>query len=112
MKIDFDHQGRVTILRPHGDIRVGEGDVALRKSFESHLEEGQRLFVLNLKGVRFIDSAGLGELVASLKRVREKEGDLKLAEVNKRVSDALVVTQLVKILDVYATESEAVSAFV
>jgi anti-sigma B factor antagonist len=65
-----------------------------------------------MERVRFIDSAGLGELVASLKRVREAGGDLKLSDVTQRVSEALVVTQLVRILDVYESESDAVATYV
>jgi len=111
MKIGVEKKGNVSILKPHGDIRVGEGDIALRKAFQTQVDEGGKLFVLNLKNVRFVDSAGLGELVASLKRVRETGGDMKLAEVNQRVADALVVTQLVKILDVYETEADAMGAY-
>ena len=112
MEIGVEKKGKITILKPRGDIRVGEGDVILRNAFQAQLDEGGGLFVLNLRDVRFIDSAGLGELVASLKRVREADGDLKLAQVNKRVSEALVVTQLIKIVDVYDSESEAIAAFV
>lgn len=112
MTITVEKKGKVMILKPQGDIRVSEGDVALRKAFHEQLEAGERMFVLNMDRVRFIDSAGLGELVASLKRVREAGGDLKLSDVTQRVSEALVVTQLVRILDVYESESDAVATYV
>ncbi len=112
MKLETVHQGRVTILRPHGDIKIGEGDVALKEAIRKELEAGQRHFVLNLEGVRFMDSAGLGELVANLKRVREAGGDLKVCGANQRISDAFHVTQLVKVLEIYPTEQEAIASFV
>ncbi|UCF67038.1 MAG: STAS domain-containing protein [Acidobacteriota bacterium] len=112
MKIIVEQTGTVTILRPQGDIRVGEGDVALRGTLKEQLEQGKNRIVLDLAAVRFLDSAGLGELVASLKRVREAQGDMKIANVNQRVSDALHVTQLVRVLDIYKDVSEAIAAFV
>jgi len=112
MDIAVQDKGNVTILSPRGDIRVGEGDVKLRSVLKEQLEEGKTLFVLNLKDVRFLDSAGLGELVASLKRVAEKEGSLRICNANRRVSEALVVTKLIEILDVYESEAEAIASFV
>lgn len=111
MDITVEKKGTVTVIKPHGDIRVGQGDVALQKTYQEQLSAGERLFVLDLSDVKFLDSAGLGELVATLKRVRQAGGDLKISSVNQRVSDALHVTQLVKILDVYEDQAAALAAF-
>jgi anti-sigma B factor antagonist len=112
MKMSVEEHGNVVIVSPQGDVKVGEGDVALRDTIQRYLGEGRTRFVLDLGEVRFMDSAGLGELVASLKRVREAGGDLKVAQANQRISDALHVTQLVRVLDVYAEVAEAIAAFV
>lgn len=112
MNIGVKEHGKVVVLSPEGDIKVGEGDVALREKIQEQIAGGHEHLVLDLGGVRFMDSAGLGELVASLKRVREAGGELKIAKVNQRISDALTVTQLVKVLDIYADVSGAIAAFV
>ena len=104
-------EGKVVIIIPEGDIKIGEGDVALRNAFRAQLEAGKRLFVLDLEGVRYLDSAGLGELVATLKRVKESDGEMRICAVNQRVSDAFHVTQLVRVLDIYKTRSEAIASF-
>ncbi|HHN74877.1 MAG TPA: anti-sigma factor antagonist [Acidobacteria bacterium] len=112
MNIAVMEHDKVVVLSPEGDIKVGEGDVAMRKKIQEQLELGKRFLVLDLSHVRFMDSAGLGELVASLKRVREAGGELKIAHVNQRISDALTVTQLVRVLDIYPDQSSAIAAFV
>jgi len=112
MKITVEQMGKVTVIRPHGAIRVSEGDEALKKVVQEQLDQQRKLLVLDLQSVSFLDSAGLGELVASLKRVREAGGDLKIARVNQRVSDALHVTQLTRVLDVFKDISEAIASFV
>jgi anti-sigma B factor antagonist len=112
MKINVEQHGKIVIVSPRGDIKIGEGDVALRNSFREQLEAGQRKFVLDLEGVRYLDSAGLGELVATLKRVRESDGELRICNVNQRVNDAFHVTQLVRVLDIYGSRDEAISSFV
>ncbi len=68
--------------------------------------------MLDLGEVRYLDSAGLGELVATLKRVREAGGELRICGVNRRVDDAFHVTQLVRVLEIYKYRSDAISAFV
>ncbi len=111
MKVDVREHGDVVIVAPEGDIKVGEGDIALREAIQTQLAEGRERLVLDLVRVRFMDSAGLGELVASLKRVREGGGSLKVAGVNQRITDALTVTQLVRVLDIYPDVDAAIAAF-
>ena len=111
MKMSTIEEGKVVIIIPQGDIKIGEGDVALRGAFRAQLDAGKLLFVLDLEEVRYLDSAGLGELVATLKRVTEAGGEMRICAVNQRVSDAFHVTQLVRVLDIYPTRSEAIASF-
>jgi len=112
MNIRTEEHGKIVIVIPEGDIKIGEGDVAMKETFRRLLDAGHRNFVLDLSGVRYLDSAGLGELVATLKRVREAGGELRICGVNQRVDDAFHVTQLVRVLDIYKDRTEAISAFV
>ena len=111
MKIEVHEEGDIVIVAPEGDIKVGEGDIALREAILKQIEAGQQKLVLDLGNVRFMDSAGLGELVVSLRRVHEAGGAMRIAAVNQRITDALTVTQLVRVLDIYPDIDAAVTAF-
>lgn len=112
MKIQVEKKGKVCTVAPLGDIKLGEGDLVLRDEIHRQLAAGCNMFVLNLSHVRFMDSAGLGEVVACLKRVREAGGDLKLAGLSQRVTDLFTLTKLMQIFDVYADERGAIAAFI
>lgn len=111
MKIEVENAGNVCTVTPLGDIRLGEGDLVLRDTIHKQLEAGATRIVLNLANVRFMDSAGIGEIVACLKRVREAGGDLKLASLNQRITDLFTLTKLISIFEVYPNQQAAVSAF-
>jgi anti-sigma B factor antagonist len=68
--------------------------------------------VLNLAGITYIDSGGLGTLVSLYTSAQNAGGAIKLASLTQRVGDLLQVTKLVTIFDVYSNEEEAVQAFV
>jgi len=111
MKIDVKMAGNVCAIAPLGDIRLGEGDLALRDQIHKQLENGCHKIVLDLSNVRFMDSAGIGEVVACLKRVREAGGDLKICGLNQRITDLFTLTKLIAIFDSYPDEKQAVAAF-
>jgi anti-sigma B factor antagonist len=111
MKLRVEEHGKVVIISPEGDVKIGEGDVALRDAFKEQIEAGKRHFVLDLREVRYFDSAGLGELVATLKRVKEAEGEMRICNVNQRVNDAFHVTQLVRVLDIDRSREDAIASF-
>lgn len=112
MKIQVELHGKVCVVTPMGDIKLGEGDLVLRETIQHQIEAGCNKLVINLANVRFMDSAGLGEVVACLKRVRETNGDLKLAGLNQRITDLFTLTKLIAIFDVYPDYTAAIAAFV
>ncbi len=111
MKISTDMDGGVCIVSPQGDIRLGEGDLALRDTIHKQLEAGCMKLILNMKDVRFIDSAGIGEIVASYQRVKKSGGDLKLAALNERITDLFTLTRLITIFDVQPDSKTAIASF-
>jgi len=74
-------------------------------------DRGHRRILLDLRHVTFIDSAGLGELVASKKRALERGGDIKILQPAKRVREILVMTLLTRIFEIHEDESTAFSSF-
>ncbi len=103
--------GDVTILDLSGKITLGEGGVTLRDEVRKLLAKGAKKIVLNLVGVSYIDSSGLGELVSSYTAVKNAGGELKLMNLTSKVRDLLVITKLLTVFDVKDDEAAAVAAF-
>ena len=112
MKVSSREVGRVTILDLNGKITIGKGDLILREAIDNALKEGKSRLLLNLEKVSYMDSAGIGELVACFKRVVEKKGIMKLVNPEGRVQDLLALTKLDEYFDTYHSEGEALGSFV
>ncbi len=111
MKISVSQKEGVTVLAPKGKITIGVGDVALREAVCQALEAGAQKILFDLAGVTTMDSSGIGELVSAYTTVTNREGQLKLASLPKKVTDILQVTQLITVFEVFDTVDEAVAAF-
>lgn len=103
--------GDVTILDLNGKITIGEGSVALRSAVRRLLEEGKKKILLNLAGVGYIDSSGIGELVSSYTAIEKEKGQLKLLNLTQKIQDLLTITKLLTVFDVFESEEEALSSF-
>jgi anti-sigma B factor antagonist len=104
--------GDITILDMDGKITIGEGSVALRTAIRRLLEEGKKKILLNLRGVGYIDSSGIGELVSSFTAItKEPGGELKLLNLTQKLQDLLGITKLLTVFDCYTNESDALSGF-
>jgi anti-sigma B factor antagonist len=111
MNVNKRQKGDVTILDLSGKITIGAGDIALRNAVQEAMTAGAQKILLNLKGVSTIDSSGVGELVSSFMSTSNRGVKLKLSELPAKVSDVLVITQLITVFDVYDKEDEAVASF-
>ena len=109
--IDQRRNADVTILDLKGRLRVGGNAVALHRSIRSLLLEKKTQIIVNLAGVTFIDSCGLGELVASQVSVENKAGEIKLIGLTDQLRDLLKATRLLAVFDTYADEAEAIQSF-
>jgi anti-sigma B factor antagonist len=103
--------GPVTIIDLSGRITLGEGSALLRKTIRDLLEAGQARILLNLGDVNYIDSSGIGELVSGFTAVRNRQGELKLLNLTKKVHDLLQLTKLFTVFDVYSDEATAVRSY-
>jgi anti-sigma B factor antagonist len=103
--------GDVTVLDMDGRITIGEGSVALRGAVRRLLEEGKKDILLNLAGVGYIDSSGIGELVSSYTAINKDGGQLKLLSLTQKLRDLLTITKLLTVFDAYETEADALSSF-
>jgi anti-sigma B factor antagonist len=103
--------GDVTILDMRGEVRIGEGSIALRDAIRNLTAEGKKKLLLNLAGVSYIDSSGIGELIANYTTVTRQGGQLKLLKLTDRVQNLLVITKLLTVFDAYDDEAEALKTF-
>lgn len=104
--------GDVTVLDMDGRITIGDGSVALRSAVRRLLDEGKKKILLNLSGVGYIDSSGIGELVSSYTAItKEVGGQLKLLNLTQKLQDLLAITKLLTVFDVYESEADALTNF-
>jgi len=103
--------GDVTILDLSGEVRIGEGAIALRDSIRNLADHGKKKLLLNLGGVKYIDSSGIGELIANYTTVSRQGGQLKLLNLTDRIQNLLVITKLLTVFDAYDNEAEALKSF-
>ena len=111
MKFKTREVDGVTILDLSGRITLGEGSGTLRDAVRDIVAKGSKKILLNLAEVNYIDSSGLGELVAAYTAVKNAGGELKLVNLTKKVSDLLVITKLATVFDVKDDETSAVASF-
>jgi anti-sigma B factor antagonist len=103
--------GPVTVLDLVGKLTIDQDAQRLKDKINSLILQHRTAVVLNLGEVSYIDSGGLGQLVASYGSLAKTTGGLKLLHVNKRNHDLLSITRLVTIFDTYDSEDEAVKSF-
>jgi anti-sigma B factor antagonist len=100
----------VFVLDCDGRLVFGEESALVRDTVKNLLTQNNHI-VLNLGGVNYIDSGGLGTLVALYTTARNAGGSIKLAALTQRVGDLLQVTKLLTVFDVYDKVEEAVQSF-
>ena len=103
--------GAVTILDLTGNLTIDQDAQRLKDKINSLIQQDRVAVVLNLGEVAYIDSGGLGQLVASYGSLSKTKGGLKLLHVNKKNHDLLSITRLVTIFDTFDSEDEAVRSF-
>ncbi len=111
LKMHTRTESGVLIIDLNGRITIGEGSVSIRDEVRQALEEGFRKILLNLGDVSYIDSAGLGELISAYTSVKNRNGELKLLNLTKRVHDLMQITKLYTVFDVYDDEGKAIARF-
>jgi anti-sigma B factor antagonist len=110
LKLNTRTKDGVLVVDCSGRIVFGEESAQLRDTVKKLVTENNRV-VLNLGGISYIDSGGLGTLVALYTTARNAGGAIKLASLTQRVGDLLQVTKLLTVFEVYDNEEQAVESF-
>jgi anti-sigma B factor antagonist len=100
----------VTVVSCVGRIVFGDEANVLRDTLKNLLTSSKQL-VLNLAGVTYIDSGGLGTMVGVYSSARASGADIKLTGLGQRLRDVLAITKLATVFEVYDSEQQAVAAF-
>jgi len=103
--------GGVTIVDLYGRLVRGEATWTCREATRDLVLKGQKQLLLNMAGVTYIDSSGIGELVSTFTWVSNQGGKLKLMNLQKKVHDLLQITKLYTVFEVHTNEAEAVRSF-
>ena len=108
--IEVRKQGPVAILDLSGEVRIGEPTTLLREKSKELLAQGERYFVLNLIDVPWLDSSGIGEIFAMLKRAREVGGSVRLVLRGKPAS-LFAITRLDRVFEIFDDVEAALVGF-
>ena len=111
LNISERQAGDVTILDMDGKVTIGEGSVALRAAIRRLIGEGKKKILLNLSGVGYVDSSGIGELVSSFTTVNKEGGQLKLLNLTQKIQDLLAITKLLTVFDTFENEGDALGSY-
>ncbi len=111
MNVERRAVGDVWVLEIEGNITIGKGDLKLREAVREPLERERPRVVLDLRQVGYIDSAGLGEILASKRRAAQSGGDVKLLAPPPKVNEILKASRLAEAFEIYTDESEAIASF-
>lgn len=101
----------VVIVDMEGKVTLGETNRQLHEAIRQLTAEGKKHVLLNLKNVTFIDSSGLGEIVAGFTTLRTNGGSLKLINMPKRITDLMTITKLYTVFDIFENEADGVDSF-
>jgi anti-sigma B factor antagonist len=101
----------VSLVRLDGRIVLGEESNSLREKLKSMLAEGKKKIVLDMADVKYIDSSGLGTLVAAHVSAKTQGASVRLCNLGKKFHEVMQLTKLLTVFDVYDTEAAALSSF-
>lgn len=103
--------GNVAIVDLSGKVTLGENTGILRDELRSVLAQGNKNIVLNMAGVSYVDSAGLGELVGAYTTATNQGGSVKLLHLQGKMKDLMQITKLYSIFPTFEDEQSAVASF-
>ncbi len=109
MNISIRKAGSITILDLNGQLKLGESEQTFRQEFQNLLEQGARHIAINLSGVSYIDSSGIGSLVRAFTQAKKAGGRCTLFSPTKQVSQLIHMVRLDSVLDIASDEAAALA---
>ncbi len=111
MKLEVRNEQDVTVISAVGSLVMGPPEDAMNQTVSRLLVDGRTRLVIDIGGVKKIDSSGIETLLIACQRAREQGGDAKLARVAPRFQTLLEIAHLTKVLEIYPEVADAVSSY-
>ena len=111
LKMTERQVGNVTMLDLAGNLTIEEDAQSFKDKIHSLIQQGRTQVLVNLANVPYIDSGGLGQLVASYTSLTKANGSMKLLHANTKNQHLLVITRLVTVFETFESEAEALASF-
>ena len=111
MKIKTTEKYEAVVLELKGNVMGGDDTKEFNEVLHKLIDGGKTRVVLDLGGVKFMNSSGLGMLIGGLTTMKKAEGHLKLAKVTEKIESLLIITKLIKIFESFDSVDEAVKSF-
>src|SRR5579863_3092153 len=111
VKLSTRQSGDVTVVDVSGRVTLGEGSSAIRETLRDLTTKGHKKILLNMSEVSYIDSTGIGELVAGFTSAANGGGTVKLLGLTRHVKDVLLVSRLYTVFEAHDDEAHAVRSF-
>lgn len=111
MKLSAMPSANATVLTLKGNLLGGPDAEAFYNLVKENLEQGRKSFVLDLSGVKLMNSSGLGILIKAYKPVKEAGGDFHLAAVSEKIDSLFMITKLYTVFQSFESVEQAVQAF-
>ncbi|HLR90646.1 MAG TPA: STAS domain-containing protein [Balneolaceae bacterium] len=111
MRINVVEKYGCVIVELKGNVMGGPDSEQFSELLHSFIDEGKKNVIVDLGSVKFMNSSGLGMLIAGLTTMRRAEGDLRICQADKKIESLLVVTRLITVFEHYPTVDEAVQSY-
>ncbi len=111
MRLSDREQDGVVILQPKGKIMGGPDATLLHDKLYEYIDQGKKNVVVDLAGVDWMNSTGLGILISGFTTLRNNDGILKLANVTDKIQSLLTITKLVSVFEAHDSIEEAIASF-
>ncbi len=111
MKIKEKMDGDIAVLTLSGKMMGGPETTALHDRIKSLIADGMHNVVIDLKGIKWMNSSGLGVIMACMTSLQQANGKLKLASVTEKVQSIMIITKLIQVFDTYENAERAVAKF-
>ncbi len=111
MKIKTSEKYEAVIIELKGNVMGGEDTKDFNDTLHKLVDEGKTNIVVDLSGVKFMNSSGLGMLIGGLTTMKKAEGHFKLANVTDKIESLLIITKLITIFETYDSVDKALETF-
>jgi anti-sigma B factor antagonist len=111
LNLNVRDKSGASVIDVSGRLTLGDVPTILKDEIRRLLDEGQKSILLNLAGLTYMDSSGMGLLVGAYATVSRAGGHLKLSNLNSRIRDLLLLTKLYSVFEIYEDEPAALGSF-